>query len=285
MKKYAITYLVDNDFADYTMVSLVSFIKNNKWFNGDVIIICHEDTLSTINREKFRKIYHKVIFRETNKIVYEESMEFLKDKIAQNSFPLAMLYKLEVFVLQEYDKVLVLDGDTLIIDNVYELFDNKHDLILTSDSITKFYGEQVTSGNTSIWYGLNNVYCNGGVYCIGKKYLNERDKMLEYIKTNVNFNIEGDFLNMKYFMEQDLINLYFNNKNGCVIYPPIYNLQVRDIKQEQISYCINSKIIHYLGESKPKYYPSLTNKEMLFICSIWFTYENLTNAIVNGRKE
>lgn len=283
-EKYAVTFLFDDKFVDYAMVSLVSFLRNNKWFNGDVIVICEGDKLSKESREKVRKIHKQVIFHEVDKGVYQEYFDFLNGKIGDDSFPLEMLYKLEIFTFKEYDKVLYLDSDILVIDDIRAFFENDHDMILTSDGLTSYYRKQIEEDNTTTWFSFCDTYCNCGVFCVGKKYLKERDSMLSFMKTKVNFTLEGNFLNMKYFMEQDLINLYFNNREKCIIYPPIYNLQIRNMGEDNLKYYVKAKILHYICDSKPKYYPSLDSKSRLFLCSPWFTYENLTKEILKSKE-
>lgn len=124
MSKLAVITICNDAFADYCSVMIYSFIKNNPWYTGDIIICCDtkEFTLNEQNRQKLKNLYQNIKIREVDQSQYENFINnFRKKKKELRYLPSA--YTFEVFDLEGYDKVLYLDADMLIIDSIEDLFD------------------------------------------------------------------------------------------------------------------------------------------------------------------
>ena len=120
--KYAIVTICNDSYIDYCSTMIYSFIKNNDWFTGDIIICCDPEfvILSEENRNKLKSLYGNIIMREVNKSDYDSLFNNFKNK-DKKFFPSAYTY--EVFEIEGYDSILYLDADMLIIDDIKELFE------------------------------------------------------------------------------------------------------------------------------------------------------------------
>ncbi|KAL6594930.1 nucleotide-diphospho-sugar transferase [Neocallimastix sp. 'constans'] len=160
---------------------LYSFYKNNNWFNGDILVI-HDDEYNT---SKFSKV----------------NMEFIPKKF------IPALLKFEIFGLTDYDKVLYIDSDTLVISSIYELFNNSENLIC-------FTHETYLVENKEIWNniydGTKNTNLNNGVIFINKNMLDKVhiDRML-----NLAYKYNNTSLYYRGCPDQDIMQEYFLENN------------------------------------------------------------------------
>lgn len=127
------------------------------------------------------------------------------------------------------DKILYLDVDTLVVDNIQELWD----LDLEDNVIAGVHesGEWNRHLNT---YGLNDTYINSGVLLMDLKKIREErldDSMIYLLNTN------------KYaFPDQDVINLVCRNR--------IHHLSNVYNSSETTGIVDNAKILHYIRGNK-----------------------------------
>ena len=126
MKEHCIFMVVNDSFAVGAIITLYSFLKNNPWYDEDIIIGCGTDEgwgLSDENKEMLQNLYHKL------KIVDLGFNEFYD--IYDSLIPLAQsgtgfemtVYKFHAFRLTDYQKVVVFDADMLILGDIKELFE------------------------------------------------------------------------------------------------------------------------------------------------------------------
>lgn len=144
------------------------------------------------------------------------------------------------------DKILYLDVDTLVVDNIQELWD----LDLEDNVIAGVHesGEWNRHLNT---YGLNDTYINSGVLLMDlKKIRKERlDDSMIYLLNN----------NKYAFPDQDVINLVCRNR--------IHHLSNVYNSSETTGIVDNAKILHYIRGNKGWIKSSPRS-------DIWFKYFN-----------
>ena len=71
MKNFCLYTAVNDTFIDGALVMLYSFLKNNSWFDGDIIVGYGKEEgcqLSYENREKIANLYYKIKFIEKGTI-------------------------------------------------------------------------------------------------------------------------------------------------------------------------------------------------------------------------
>ncbi len=253
MEKYQksvnVVYITDNKYATPTYVSMKS-MKQNK--APDVYyyvhIIC--DSINPQNKNRFMSleaddfsvrlvdkgtILSRFVIKKVNTIPINSCLKFFIGSIFPN-----------------IDKMIYLDGDTLILKDLYDLYnvdiENKYaavvkDFKVSTKYATKFFGEMAKK---------NNGYFNSGMMILNLKKI--RDEKLNDVL--IQYRLYG----INYFADQDSLNACFN---GNVLYlDPKYNYLSAYTMYDQKEVCDfygrnsilkESDIIvyHYAGLKKP----------------------------------
>lgn len=112
-------------FMPGTMVMLHSFLRTNPWFKGDILII--HDNLPESHQNLLHRI-HSVRFVQTGKDLLQRVQALIPD---YNDFERrkAQFYSLEAFRFQEYEQLIFLDSDMLIMGSLEELTRRKEPLL------------------------------------------------------------------------------------------------------------------------------------------------------------
>ena len=264
--------VVNDNFAVGAIVTLYSFLKNNPWFNGDIVIGYGLDEncgLTIENREALTNLYYKTHLVELSFSDFYDLFDNLVP-IAQGGVGFEMtVYKFHAFRLSEYDKVVLFDADMLVIDDVSELFKNDIDF----GALYEVKNEGFLS---DIFRKRTNDYFNSGIMVIGKKWLKEETIIgcNEILKNGL---LEEDIEiphHKGLYPEQDLLNVYLRNEEVTLI-PRLYS--------SDRFYCDENnykdvKIIHYLTYLKPWKYPDSDG----WTQTIWESYYDDYNDWLNN---
>ena len=226
MKKY-ICVLATNDYLDGCLI----LNENLKHIHSkyDLLCLINED----ITKETKEILsYFDIKYKHINKINYDVDFEGYVQPYFKNTFD-----KLSVFKLTEFEKIVYLDLDLLILENIDDLF---------------YYNGLAMARD----YPFSNIH-NSGVMVIEP---NEDDYkgLIELMINKMN--------NQEQLGDQDIINEYFDRINTL---PQSYNL-MRRISTEIIDYKPNNwedsikthkvnihadmdekKILHYIVTPKP----------------------------------
>jgi lipopolysaccharide biosynthesis glycosyltransferase len=230
MRKCVFT-LCDDNYSEPCKVMLTSFLMNNSWFDGDIVILY--DSLSENNMEKIKIVSDKILFYEVNKDNKYDL--FIKNKkLPTASTLIKCYYKFEVFnnfFSDKYDCGLWLDSDIVVRVDISEIFNADCDFAWCEDRISK-----------------NGEYCNSGVFMFSYDKL----KGDGFYSTLFEFGKKPIFKrrhsgNGRY-ADQDVLNEivfdYFDNVK--ILNKNEYN----ETKYGGSDYK-NAKIIHYCGGEKP----------------------------------
>ena len=227
--------MCDDKYVEPTSVMIYSFLDNNDWFNGDIIVLY--DVLSHKNKVKLKTLYDNIIFKQVNNETYKNIMENVKGVTATSL--LKCYYKYELFKDQNYDTVMWVDGDIIFNGSIEDLFmDSEVDFCWCEDKI---------------------VLNESGYYNTGFFFFRNNDNVKNNVFYNDIFNFTKDIKNSSFTNEksyngfladQDVFNervpLYFNNiKTASAL---IYNFPQQVDNLDLVN---NAKIIHYCGGNKP----------------------------------
>lgn len=119
MKKYCLATVTSEEFVPGTIVMLASFLDNNPWFDGDIVIIHH--SLPAAHRRLFECFEH-VTFRPVSQRL-DHTLRDLAQALPGLGLEQKMprFYSLEAFLIPDYERVFYFDSDILFISNVSAL--------------------------------------------------------------------------------------------------------------------------------------------------------------------
>ena len=245
MGKQCIFMAVNNAFALGAAITLYSFLKNNPWYDGDIIIGCGVDEgmgLTEENREMLLNLYHSLSIVELSFNEFYNIYNSLVP-IAQGGVGFEMtVYKFHVFRLSGYERVVVFDADMLIIGDIKEIFEKNIDF-------GALYEVKNEDFSNDVYKLRENEYFNVGIMVIGEKYLDEA-VILECDKILSNGKIFDDSKiphHKGLYPEQDILNVFMEDKEVTLI-PRTYSAD-RFFCDENNYYDV--KIVHYLRYLKP----------------------------------
>jgi lipopolysaccharide biosynthesis glycosyltransferase len=230
MVRMNICIAFSNNWKKFMNVLLYSLFLNND--SCKVYLLSENITKEEL--QSFQSVCD--LFDKNHKIEYIDISSVYDKYITSNinvdvRFTKYTLIRILIPHLIKEDKILYLDADTLVIDNISDLYniDLKDNLVAgcIDTGIADSY-------KTSIGLNVNYNYINAGVLLIN-------------LKKMVSENLHNTWLyliNNKHFPchDQCTLNLIANNK--IIIVPPIYNASLStkyDIDVKDI------KIIHYAG--------------------------------------
>ena len=243
-KNQAFCAILDDTQVEGFRVLLKSLLIHNPWFDLDFIIFDF-GALSAHNREILDSSYSKIKIRNINRHDYRKcffkggSREWSKEEIIKkttldaNTNIYNAAYRFEIFTLSEYDTVIYMDADMLVLDDISSLVRD-----VDGHDFAACLLEHPKNPFTHKLPGYN-----GGLLKISKRYLNNVTK-------NELINMcEDPYRSLNYSGNQALLNDYFFDKPGSGIIDFCYNTQTEQI----INYNIleEAKIIHFVGSKKP----------------------------------
>lgn len=240
--KICMTTLMDDDFFIGFVGFMKSFLQHNPWFDYDFIVF--DLDLSEDIKEKMLEYYPKIIFKKIIKSRYM-NVNFNKthDKL-KNTF-----YKLEVFSLFEYDRVVQMDMDMTVVGDVKEIF-------------------EATGG-----------LCACQAYCRNKDKLQTRINSGVFVVNKENLNIktyEGliHLARKGYTMpDQKVINFYFSDR--ITYLPKKYNVEKRVYLSNRIKHeWDNAIVLHWIAEKPWQFNKTSDGKKFIEAEKVWWNYYN-----------
>ena len=228
-----IVSVVNDSFADYFSIFAQSIKEHNGYFNYDWIIYygkSKNNQLSAKSMKKMSEAYDNIIFKEIN----EEDYKRFENLVPSNLFP--SLFKLELFRLKQYSKIVCLDVDTLCLGDISFLF--KHDFTFAATVSGSDYDKHIAMQN---YYNRNHSW-NAGIVVYGKNIISDA--------------IYEDLMKTNYyceFAEQTILNNYFRYFPKYLL-PFNYNFHALFFNEKIESSDV--RILHYAGP-KPTDEPEL----------------------------
>ena len=252
-----ILFTLNDAFVPQVATCMCSIFENNQSAENIAIYLVGEK-ISEKNKEKlaeFTQNYdHTIHFIELNDLT--EYIDFDFDTNGWSSIVLARLL-LDKLLPSDLDKILYLDGDTLVLDDLSDLWN----MDLLEKSIGMGPESTVSAERREFLKMGNQLYCNAGVLLIDLQRWRERrlgKKVLEfYQQHNGNlFANDQDAINVALRDEIYVLSPRYNFFNIYFSYP--YNVLKRlskpatFISKEELDVAISHPaIVHYLGEERP----------------------------------
>jgi lipopolysaccharide biosynthesis glycosyltransferase len=191
------------------------------------IIILVDNTFTQENKDKLAQCYSNIHFH----IVDEHESSLCGEQFrGDRKWAINPACRFDIFKFSEYDRIVYIDSDILIVDSIDALFTCEHDFAAAPYS-TRL---NINSINTSPDMYESHLF-NAGVLSIGKKYLNNdmRDRLVD---TCLSYRWTGN---------QAIFNKVFMHK--AKLMPIAYNLTTESLTTQNID---KAKVYHFVGHKK-----------------------------------
>lgn len=211
-----------------------SLLQHNPKFSYPYYIFTWGD-LSDKNINILKKVYPNFTFKNIDNSKYID-VEY-SDK--WRTWNINCINRFEIFTLNEYDKLVFLDADMLVLDSIDYLFDINVD----------FGACEIVKGSEMDHPGKFDKTLksfDGGLMIISKKYLNN-DTQLELIKIAKQ---------KKWTSDEPILNVYFDNTKTTYL-PKEYNLLSPELTPKNFD---SAKIIQFVGVQKPWFAGALKDR-------------------------
>lgn len=228
----AVYTICDDKFTDGARVMINSFIKNNTWFKGKIVVLCDIEysQISKENRDLISNAYEKIEFQEVDTTAYLDLIDNFKRVANRNQLRLVpSLFTFEIFEkVKNHDALIYLDSDMLILDDISEVFSTGRAILAAPDA-----GEFRIGSKYSVF--------NGGLLVLKKDVhvMGYREKLISHALSMKSMALADQTIMNSFFSNEiNLLNSNYNCLKRC--FP--------DNKFNQFKPSI--KIVHYVG-SKP----------------------------------
>jgi lipopolysaccharide biosynthesis glycosyltransferase len=267
--------VTSENYVQWTMTMVYSFIKSNDWFTGDIILICNH--LPEEFKQRFAVFRNVRFVQPTDLLLYK--IEDLCAHIPAFTRMASMFYSLETFNLTGYDKVLFLDSDMLVVKPVEDVFETQESFLASAESCWYFGKgrrsdtyESVEKWSSPDLFLKNPV--NSGFMVIDKQHISEANynALIEMISPELWANKNT------FHADQLIINLFF--KDQITLCDASYNYRptlANEIRAKDKLGLEEAKIIHFYRQYKPWNFTevlSLSQHDMVHIKAfgMWYSY-------------
>lgn len=256
MSTLELCYSTNEIFAKYTAVSITSFLENNARHACRIHVLHANLTETTMMRfrifeDKYPNV--KIVFHKIGAARFE-TINLRISHITRETYFRYLIAE----ILPNIDRVLYLDGDTVVNADISELFEFDLSGFFCA-GVRDIYVEQV-GYKKEIGLDESELYINAGVILFNL----EEIRKFSIIEKLFKLSVENDFR----FQDQDAINVAFRGKIkelDC-----IYNFKRKHQKAfpKKVK---SAKIVHYVGPNKPW-------KKYSFYClkRAYYRYEKLS---------
>lgn len=267
-----IALITDSRYTPPTMVSMLSAIQNkcpNSIYNFYIIVeeITPQEEKNLLKLKELAPdtVNITLIPQSEPDLPFEHMQRFIQYKVG-----LHKIYLSEI--LKSIDKVIYMDGDTLVLKDLRPLFESDVENIyaaVAKDGIFYRFPKEMAE------MGLDKrgFYFNSGVMLCNlhqQRQDNIVSKLVEYVKTHEDF-----------YGDQDVLNVVFGDKLKLMSYR--YNCISTFFEADDLGFLShyfgeqlpldtfniyeNASIIHYAGDK-----PWQENYKPLFLKELWFRY-------------
>lgn len=277
-KNIVVCFASSNEFLPFLCVALSSLVEHSvPLYNYDILILSKDITLE--NKNILKKSYS----RKNVSVRFVDSGDLLGGAQPYHNAYLSTVtyYRLQVPVaLCEYDKVLFLDSDILVLKDVAELYNTElgsyplaASRCVMMNAIRRYSGEVENYLRTEIGLSCTNAYFQGGVLLINVKEWLQKSysrKLLDLAVNNNLRNADQDVMN-KFFKDNYLeISNEWNYETSQMCFRPFLKCMDKETMVRRSKVRNNPFLIHFSGKDKPWRYP---HEEF---ANVWWHYARET---------
>ena len=216
--KYAFVSYVDHNYIDGFMTLLSSVVLNNLDVEYDFVVLY--DDLSLFDRNQIALRYERVVFRKIDPFPYQK----FKKGLSSNYLAVKAYYILEAFKLVDYDSIVCLDTDMVVLKPISELFFLEHPFAACPQYFNAQEGKNINSGLLVISKPTLSVETWQALCGIGESGAYELEKH-----------------------DQAILSEYFNGQYHQLHHA--YNTVKRRLLKKSVPASV--KILHFTGLIKP----------------------------------
>lgn len=269
-----IALITDSRYTPPTMVSMYSAIKNkcdNSTYNFYIIAenITPQDKNAIMKLKSLapQTVNISIISRDAPDLPYENMQRFLQYKVGMHKIYLPD-------ILKKLDKVIYMDGDTIVLKDLSRLFNMNltgvYAAVAKDGIFYRFPKEMAEMG-----LDKRGFYFNSGVMLYNlelQRRNNIVEKLVDYIKTHEDFFGDQDVLNMVFADKLKLMSYRYNCISTFFETDDLDFLSTyfgEPLPKETFHIYENATIIHYAGDKpwQETYRPE-------FLKELWFRYYN-----------
>jgi lipopolysaccharide biosynthesis glycosyltransferase len=257
-----ICYTPDNNYAKYTAVSMLSLLENA---TTEVLFHIPSNSLSEENKNKFEKIGNIKWYNLKLSIEFKERGSDWTSE--------ATMHRLYLPEIVQEDKLIYLDGDTLVCGDIKRLWD-----IELEDN---YFGSSMHRPAYPEEFYITDYYFNVGVMLMNIKKFRENFTTDTYQTTAKLLYERACELKVKYLSDESILNYLCKDNIKKLeglhnIYPaniPANKLaELREIQKYYISR--QNLIFHWIGPLKPWNDKQQTNNSLKESYETWNYYVN-----------
>jgi len=209
--------MISPDFIPGYIAFIKSLLLHNSWFEYPIVLI--DLGLKEEQKKECREYYKNIVFKKPKREKYKRVNWKKTQKHLRNTY-----YTLDMFSYLEYERIVFIDLDTLVLKNIYYLFNHK---------MKNFFGG-VKAYNRS--QDCLVEYLNAGVMVVDLNRLPEN-----FYQNIVSYSCQGF-----QFPEQDALDTYLKGKIDFL--PKCYNVEKRMLLSYNHPFDIyDVGILHYVG--------------------------------------
>ena len=264
-----IAYHCTDNYARITATSIISVFKNNQEVDEiNVYIIENGFTAETKKRfEELAEQYNRKIYfiplPDLNK-EYGLGLVSIKKKWMFDSYSRLFLSEL---LPENVEKVLYLDGDILVVDSLYALWNMNLEGKCCAACL-----DCVSEGYYNL-FGMNtkSKYCNSGVILIDLKEWRKKQivqKVKQYVRENNGY---------VFFMEQTVFNVVLQNEIDYL--PAKYNVSTLEQVLSYRELMILRKPLHYYREFEVR--QALLEPVIVHMTGFFYVVNRAWNEVTN----
>jgi lipopolysaccharide biosynthesis glycosyltransferase len=249
---YVIVTACTPSFLPGAMVMLRSFLDHNPWYGGAAVVLTNK---VTSEMETCLTSIYPVSFKLIGTEIINKAAE-LRKAVTTGRIVDARFYSLGLFSITGYDKLLFLDSDVLIRNDVSELFLRPEAILCAGDGF--HYRDKLRTGpdyrphKLRFWQRRADYWSgnfNSGVVCIDST-----------IATQNNYRELVAMIDPQYFLtgvkrhndDQLLMNIFFYGKTTLISSKYNYRLGIaKQIMAKDGVQLEDAAIVHYTARRKP----------------------------------
>ena len=264
---YRVVFSIDENFVDYLAVTIQSLVENSS-ANKKYIVSILANSFSARSKRilsSFEKENIKIEFYNVKEKLEELNIEKLRETM---HWSVATYYRILIpFLFPNDKKVLYLDCDTVILDDVSKMFecdleDNSIGAVIDYD--TECYTKsRIEYMEEELKLKNYKNYFNAGVILFD----------IEKIDKNEYLNRFMELMKRKFkFLDQDILNIMFEDKTKLLDleWNYQYHFVFPKLKRKYNLKTSEPKIIHYTTSTKP------WNTPEFILCDLWWQYARKT---------